>query len=127
MRYSRMRLSHKIVLILLFTIILVGFTVLRTPLLTSEPAASPDDNGREDLSRVEYPSLKGIAWHAKFIEPNQSLESLFGADWILVARFNRIDRRHVIPIARAITSIFRFGIWVVWDRRQRYIQGFRNS
>ncbi len=97
MRYSRMRLSHKIVLILLFTIILVGFTVLRTPLLTSEPAASPDDNGREDLSRVEYPSLKGIAWHAKFIEPNQSLESLFGADWILVARFNRIDRRHVYP------------------------------
>ncbi|HXE95923.1 MAG TPA: L,D-transpeptidase [Dongiaceae bacterium] len=97
MRYSRMRLSHKIVLISLFTTILFGFTVLRTPSQTDNPAASPEDKAREDLSRVEYPSLRNIKWHALFIEPNQSLESLFGADWILVARFNRIDRRHVYP------------------------------
>ena len=97
MRYSRMRPSHKIVLIAFFTIVLVGFTVLRTPSLTDTPSASPEDKGKEDLSRVEYPSLKGIKWHAHFIEPHQSLESLFGADWILVARFNRIDRRHIYP------------------------------
>ena len=97
MRYSRMRLSHKIVLVMLFTAVFVCFMVLRTPSLTDNPAASPDDKGREDLSRVEYPSLKTIKWHAQFIEPNQSLESLFGADWIKVARFNRIDRRHVYP------------------------------
>lgn len=97
MRYSRMRLSHKIVLVLLFTFVLVGFTELRSPSLTCDPAASPDDNAREDLSRVEYPSLKSINWHARFIQPHQSLESLFGADWILVARFNRVDRRHVYP------------------------------
>ena len=97
MRYSRMRLSHKIVLVTLFTAILIGITVLRTPSQTSEPAASPEDKGREDLSRVEYPSLKNIKWHAHFIEPNESLESLFGADWISVARFNRIDRRHIYP------------------------------
>ncbi|MFA7403136.1 MAG: L,D-transpeptidase [Pelobacteraceae bacterium] len=97
MRYSRMRLSHKIVLISLLTVVLVGFTVLRSPSLTDVPSASPEDKAREDLSRVEYPSLKNIKWHAHFIEPNQSLESLFGADWILVARFNRIDRRHIYP------------------------------
>lgn len=97
MRYSNMRLSHKIVLVSLFTVILVGFTVLRNPTITDVPAASPEDSAKEDLSRVEYPSLKTIKWHGQFIEPNQTLESLFGDDWIAVARFNRIDRRHVYP------------------------------
>jgi len=97
MRYSRMKPSHKIFLVTLFTMVLVGFTVLRTPTLTDGPSASPEDKAKEDLSRVEYPSLKNIKWHAQFIEPHQSLESLFGADWILVARFNRVDRRHVYP------------------------------
>ena len=90
MRYSRMRLSHKIVLITLFTTLLVGFTILQSPTMTADPAASPEDKAIEDLSRVEYPSLKDIKWHARFIEPHQSLESLFGSDWILVARFNRV-------------------------------------
>lgn len=97
MRYSRMRFSHKLVLIILFTSLLVSFTVLRTPSITADPAASPVDKAKEDLSRVEYPSLKGIKWHAHFVKPHESLESLFGADWIWVARFNRIDRRHVYP------------------------------
>lgn len=97
MHYSRMRLSHKLVLITLFTGLLVGFTVLRSPSVTDDPAASPEDKAMEDLSRVEYPSLKEIRWHPHFIQPNQSLESLFGRDWIWVARFNRIDRRHVYP------------------------------
>ena len=97
MRHTLMRFSLKIVLIVLFTAIFVGFTVLRTPSMTDIPAASPEDKSREDLSRVEYPSLKEIKWHARFIEPHQSLESLFGADWIFVARFNRVDRRHVYP------------------------------
>ncbi|KAA0889140.1 L,D-transpeptidase [Oryzomonas rubra] len=97
MHPSRMRLSHKIVLVFIFTSLLVGFTVLRTPSETSEPGASPADKAMEDLSRVEYPSLKNIKWHPHFIQPNQTLESLFGNDWIWVARFNRIDRRHVYP------------------------------
>ena len=97
MRQSRMRLSHKFVLVMFFTSLLVGFTVLRTPTLTDDPAASPADKAMEDLSRVEYPSLKGIPWHPHFIQPNQTLESLFGTDWVWVARFNRIDRRHVYP------------------------------
>ena len=97
MRYSRMRLSYKIVLVSLFTALLAGFTVLRSPSMTDEPAASPEDRAMEDLSRVEYPSLKNIKWHAHFVQPYQTLESLFGADWVWVARFNRVDRRHVYP------------------------------
>jgi len=97
MRYSRMRLSHKLALVIFFTSLLVGFTVLREPALTSEPGATPADKAIEALSRVEYPSLSTINWHARFIQPHESLESLFGEDWIWVARFNRIDRRHVYP------------------------------
>jgi hypothetical protein len=82
---------------MIFTAVLVGFSVLRTPSTTDDPAASPEDKGKEDLSRVEYPSLASIKWHPHFIQPNQTLESLFGADWILIARFNRVDRRHVYP------------------------------
>ena len=97
MRYSRMRFSHKLVLITLFTALLAGFTVLRAPSSTDEPSASPADKALEDLSRVEYPSLRDIPWHPHFIQPHESLESLFGGDWVWVARFNRIDRRHVYP------------------------------
>jgi hypothetical protein len=97
MRQSRMRLSHKFFLVILFTCLLVGMTVLRTPSFTDEPSASPLDKAMEDLSRVEYPSLKDIPWHPHFIQPHQTLESLFGDDWVWVARFNRIDRRHVYP------------------------------
>ncbi len=97
MRQSRMRLSHKLCLVILLTGLLVGFTVLRVPSTTDLPGASPVDKAIEDLSRVEYPSLKDLRWHPHFIQPNQTLESLFGADWIWVARFNRLDRRHAYP------------------------------
>ena len=97
MHYSGMRLSHKIALVSLFSTLLAGFTVLSWPSFTCEPAASPADRAMEDLSRVEYPSLKNIKWHAHFIQPQQTLESLFGVDWVWVARFNRVDRRHVYP------------------------------
>jgi hypothetical protein len=67
------------------------------PKTTSEPAASPEDKAKEDLSRYGYPSMKEIRWRAHFVRPQDSLERLFGKEWITVARFNRIDRRHVYP------------------------------
>ncbi|MGB4600700.1 MAG: L,D-transpeptidase [Trichlorobacter sp.] len=97
MRFSRMRWTHRVVLIGFFTVLLVSFTVLRTPDAVDEPGASLLDKADEDLTRVEYPSLKGIRWHARFIRPQDSLESLYGKDWVWVARFNRIDRRHIYP------------------------------
>lgn len=76
---------------ILFTII------VHNPLKTSHPAASPKDYAKEDLGRVLYPSTGSIAWKPLFIRPQDTLESLYGKDWELVARFNRIDRRHVYP------------------------------
>jgi hypothetical protein len=78
-------------------LIILSSIVVYNPLATSEPGANPKDPAREDLTRVEYPSLATVPWHGHFIRPHDSLESLFGKDWPVVARFNRIDRRHVYP------------------------------
>jgi L,D-transpeptidase catalytic domain len=84
------------ILIVLMVIPLVAI-VLYKPNVTSEPGASPVDPAREDLSRIQYPSLKAIPWGPRFIRPQDTLEKMFGNDWEYVARFNRIDRRHVYP------------------------------
>ena len=46
---------------------------------------------------LSYPSDGTIAWDCRKIKKGESLESLFGERWVDVARFNRIDRRHVRP------------------------------
>ena len=82
-----------------FFLILVMFAaiVVSSPAVTSAPAASPKDRAREDLTRIDYPSQSAIEWTPRFILPQDSLEKLFGHDWIYIARFNRVDRRHVYP------------------------------
>jgi L,D-transpeptidase catalytic domain len=78
-------------------VILLGAVVVYRPDATSEPAASPTDPAKEDLSRIDYPSLARIPWESRFIRPQDTLEALGGKDWLYLARFNRIDRRHVYP------------------------------
>lgn len=85
------KLLFLIVPVILFAI------VVYNPMAISKPGPIPQDPAHEDLSRVAYPSLANVRWHAHFVRPEESLESLFGADWPYVARFNRIDRRHVYP------------------------------
>jgi hypothetical protein len=82
-----------------FFVVLAVFTaiVVYNPLATSQPGPNPADPAHENLCRIEYPSLAKVPWHPHFIQPEETLESLFGADWPYVARFNRIDRRHVYP------------------------------
>jgi hypothetical protein len=82
---------------LLLVIVIIFATAVFDPKTISNPAASPEDKAKEDLSRYEYSSMKSIRWHSHFIRPQDSLEKLFGRDWIAVARFNRIDRRHAYP------------------------------
>lgn len=81
---------------ILIAISFVGILVYN-PAATSEPGASPHDPAKEDLSRIEFPSQDSIEWVPRFIRPQDTLEELFGKDWVHVARFNRIDRRHVYP------------------------------
>jgi hypothetical protein len=89
-------LPHRILYVMLGVVIIVAAAVV-DPKSTADPAASPEDRAQEDLSRYEYPSLEGIRWKAHFVRPQDSMERLFGKDWVLVARFNRIDRRHTYP------------------------------
>lgn len=86
---------RKIVFILM--VILIGAIVIYKPYVISVPGASPEDPAREDLTRIEYPSLAAIPWESRFIRPQDTLEKMFGEDWVYVAYFNRIDRRHVYP------------------------------
>ncbi len=81
----------------LITVLLVPVIFFSKPGATSGPGPSREDPAHEDLSRVEYPSLATIPWEPRFIRPQDTLEKMFGKDWIYVARFNRIDRRHVYP------------------------------
>lgn len=81
----------------ILAMVIVSALTVYQPARTAEPGANPLDPAKEDLTRVEYPSHKTIKWRGRFIGPNETLESLFGDDWQLVARFNRIDRRHVYP------------------------------
>jgi hypothetical protein len=84
--------------VLFFVVLIVLFAiVVYHPMAISVPGPTPQDPAHEDLTRVEYPSLSKVHWHPHFIRPEESLESLFGRDWPVVARFNRIDRRHVYP------------------------------
>ncbi|BBA70081.1 L,D-transpeptidase [Geobacter sulfurreducens] len=84
-------------LAVVIALIILAAIVVHEPDITAEPAASPLDPAKEDLSRVDYPSQRDLDWYPRFIRPNDSLESLFGDDWVYIARFNRIDRRHTYP------------------------------
>lgn len=44
---------------------------------------------------IAYPSDATIEWGCRTIRSGESLEQLFGERWSDVARFNRIDRRHI--------------------------------
>lgn len=81
----------------LLPLVLFTAIIVNDPLSTHLPSASPRDPAHEDLSRVAYPSTERMNWKPVFIRPQDTLESLFGDNWEYVARFNRIDRRHVYP------------------------------
>ncbi len=53
--------------------------------------------GMSNLCRIHYPSDAQVNWKCYRIRPGETLEGLFGEAWQDVARFNRIDRRHVRP------------------------------
>lgn len=92
-----MQLSHRLVLVAFFTLLVSGSWVVWEADSVDSPGPSPADKAQEDLSRIEYPSQKDMRWHPRFMRPQDTLESLYGKEWIWVARFNRLDRRHAYP------------------------------
>lgn len=97
MKTSRLTWSHRLVLVAFFTVLISGSWLIWEVDVVDPPGPSPTDKAKEDLTRIDYPSQRDIRWHPRFIKPHETLESLYGKDWILVARFNRVDRRHVYP------------------------------
>jgi len=62
---------------------------------------------------IHYPSDATVEWDCRVIPPGGSLEAIFGEDWMDVARFNRIDRRHAhsgvsIKVPRRIEDLAQF-------------------
>jgi hypothetical protein len=53
--------------------------------------------GFSSLCNLKYQSQTTIDWVCRRIEKGETLENVFGEQWEDVARFNRIDRRHVSP------------------------------
>lgn len=46
---------------------------------------------------LSYPSDANVVWDCRKLKKGESLDLLFGERWTDIARFNRIDRRHVRP------------------------------
>jgi hypothetical protein len=74
-------------------------TVLVLVFLAMLPASARVDAtaARPSLCRVHHPSDARITWTCHRLRRGESLERLFGARWVDVARFNRLDRRHAVP------------------------------
>lgn len=63
-------------------------------------AAFPGDSFSKtvpSLCRIHYPSDDSTLSDCRLLKKGETLEKLFGESWVDVARFNRIDRRHIHP------------------------------
>ncbi len=49
------------------------------------------------LCKITHPSDSSIESECRRLKRGETLEGLFGDRWLDVARFNRIDRRHIYP------------------------------
>ncbi len=74
-----------------------GLVCLMLIVLACFPLVSDAEPPKKHRSTCEilYPSDATVEWNCRALRSGESLETLFGEDWIDVARFNRIDRLHV--------------------------------
>jgi hypothetical protein len=74
----------------------VGWSVLLAiVLLVPAFVHSESTSKRRSPCEMSYPSDETVQWECRTLRVGESLEALFGEQWVTVARFNRIDRRHV--------------------------------
>ena len=76
------------------------FFLLLALLLFSSPVASRGEGPkkrRPSPCRVVHPGDSAVEYECRRIGKGETLEKLFGERWKDVARFNRIDRRHLFP------------------------------
>ena len=64
-----------------------------------EPAVNLSASNARNGCAVEHPSDSSVEWDCVRLNKGESLNGLFKEYWRDIARFNRIDRRHVGPYA----------------------------
>lgn len=69
--------------------------LLAIVLLVTTVVHSESTSKRRSPCEMSYPSDETIQWECRTLRVGESLEMLFGEQWVNLARFNRIDRRHV--------------------------------
>ncbi len=65
-------------------------------IVISSPGSALAVPGRS-LCKIIYQSDRSIEWVCRLLTKGETLETVFGDRWQDIARFNRIDRRHVYP------------------------------
>jgi hypothetical protein len=91
---------------------LVAVTMMMVPVFHNSAQADPLKKHR-DPCEIHYPSDATVEWDCRVIPHGKSLETMFGENWVYVARFNRIDRRHAyssvaIKIPRRLEDLSSF-------------------
>jgi hypothetical protein len=66
-------------------------------LSVSGSARGADPKKHPSPCKVFHPSDAGVEWDCRVLKKGETPEGLFGVRWKDVARFNRIDRRHLWP------------------------------
>jgi len=78
-----------------------GVVFLLLALLLASVAGASRGEGpkkrRTSPCRVAHPGDSAVEYECRRIRKGETLETLFGERWKDVARFNRIDRRHLFP------------------------------
>lgn len=77
------------------------------------PAARGEARKIYNLCNVRYPSDDTVDWDCHRIRRGETPEQLFGDSWLDLLRFNRIDRRHLVP-----------GVSIKIPRNPQEISGF---
>jgi hypothetical protein len=66
-------------------------------LLSIMSAGGAEAKATHSPCKISHTSDMSIDWYCRRLMKGETLESLFGYRWQDVARFNRIDRRHIHP------------------------------
>ena len=109
----------------------VVWSTLLAMILLVLPAAYADTTPkRGSPCSMSYPSDATIQWECRTLRVGESLETLFDEQWIVVARFNRIDRRHVhagvsIKVPKQIQDVEYFSplplLYFAAEQERRFI------
>lgn len=72
-----------------------AFILLVVSMALSFPVHADTSKRYPGLCGIIHPSDAAVDWECKTLRAGESLETLFGERWMDIARFNRVDRRHV--------------------------------